>query len=643
MNIYQQILEKYWGFREFLPLQDDIIKSVAAGNDTLGLMPTGGGKSVTFQVPALAREGICLVITPLIALMKDQIEKLNQLGIRALAVHSGMSRDEIDVALDNAIYGNYKFLYLSPERLGTEIFKVRIEKMNVNLIAVDEAHCISQWGYDFRPSYLRIVELRKYLPGVPVLALTATATPEVCEDIQERLNFRPKNLLRTTFERKNLVYTVREAEDKQKYILRLVRQMMGSGIIYVRSRKKTKDLADYLQKNSISCDYYHAGLVHPVRNRKQQEWMNGKIRIIIATNAFGMGIDKPDVRFVIHIDLPDSLEEYFQEAGRAGRDNRPAHAILLYNDGDKLSSQKRLIVNFPEPDMIRQIYRALGNFFQIPLGSAKDQVFDFNIAKFASRYKLSILTIYSSLKILQLEGYLEVTEEIFNPSKIKFLAARDELYRFQIENVDFDAFIKLLLRTYTGVFTDFITIYEDSLALKAKVKTEVIIDYLKKMNSMGIIRYLPQKKTPVVIFTEERLDVKNLRISKENYKDRKDRYTKRINEVIRYATEKEHCRSVLLLEYFGEKNARRCGHCDVCMRNEELDLSKYEYDLAVEEIKDLLSEQSLTLEMLVDSLSLPENKGIRVIRWLLDNNRLVLEKDQTLKWRGAGRNDLNLK
>lgn len=633
MNIYQQILEKYWGFKEFLPLQDDIIKSIAAGNDTLGLMPTGGGKSVTFQVPALAREGICLVITPLIALMKDQVEKLNQHGIRAIAIHSGMSRDEIDVALDNAIYGNYKFLYLSPERLGTEIFKVRIEKMNVNLIAVDEAHCISQWGYDFRPSYLRIVELRKYLPGIPVLALTATATPEVCDDIQEKLNFRPGNLLRTTFERKNLVYTVREAEDKQKYILRLVRLMMGSGIIYVRSRKKTKDLAVYLQKNNISCDYYHAGLTHPVRNRKQQEWMNGKIRIIIATNAFGMGIDKPDVRFVIHIDLPDSLEEYFQEAGRAGRDHKPAHAILLYNAGDKLSSEKRVTVNFPEPDVIRQIYRALGNFFQIPVGSAKDQVFDFNIAEFASRYKLSILTIFSSFNILQLEGYLEVTEEIYNPSKIKFLTARDELYRFQIENVDFDAFIKLLLRTYTGVFTEFVTIYEDSLASKAKVKTEVIIEYLKRLNSLGIIRYLPQKKTPVIIFTEERLDVKDLRISKENYKDRKDRYIKRINEVVRYATDQNHCRSVLLLEYFGEKNAKPCGHCDVCMRNEELDLSKYEYDHAVEEIKDLLSEQKLTLEVLVDSLSLPENKGIRVIRWLLDNNRLVLEKDQTLRLR----------
>ena len=632
MDIYQQILEKYWGYSEFLPLQYEIIKSTGEGKDTLGLMPTGGGKSITFQVPAMAKEGICLVITPLIALMKDQVEKLCQRDIRAIAVHSGMSREEIDVTLDNAIYGNYKFLYLSPERLGTEIFRVRIEKMNVNLIAVDEAHCISQWGYDFRPSYLRIVDLRNYLPGVPVLALTATATPEVCEDIQEKLKFRSKNLFRMTFERKNLVYTVREAEDKLKYILRLVNKLPGSGIIYTRNRKKTKDLSDYLGKNSINCDYYHAGLTHPVRSRKQEEWMKGKNRIIIATNAFGMGIDKPEVRFVIHLDPPDSLEEYFQEAGRAGRDNNPAHAILLYNTGDRISFQKRISVNFPEPDVIRQIYRALGNFFQIPVGSAKDMVFDFNIAEFASRYKLSILTIFSSLKLLQLEGYLEVTEEIFNPSRIKFLTSRDNLYRFQVENADYDSFIKLLMRTYTGVFTEFVTIYEDSLAMRAHVKAENIVEYLKKLNALSIIRYLPQKKTPVIIFTEERLDIKDLRISKENYKDRKDRYTKRINEVIRYSTDDNHCRSQILLEYFGEKNAPRCGQCDFCSRSKEQDLSTYEFDYAVEEIREILADKSLTVETLADSLTMPETKAIKVIRWLLDNDRLVLEKDHKLKW-----------
>jgi ATP-dependent DNA helicase RecQ len=632
MDIYSQILQRYWDYSEFLPLQYEIIRSIGEGRDTLGLMPTGGGKSITFQVPAMAKEGICIVITPLIALMKDQIEKLCQRSIKAIAVHSGLSRDEIDVALDNAIYGDYKFLYLSPERLGTEIFRVRIEKMNVNLIAVDEAHCISQWGYDFRPSYLRIVELRKYLPGVPVLALTATATPEVCDDIQVKLNFKSKNLLRMTFERKNLVYTVREAEDKQKYILKLVSKMPGSGIIYTRSRKKTKELSDYLHKNSVKSDYYHAGLTHPVRNRKQEEWMKGITRIIIATNAFGMGIDKPDVRFVIHIDTPDSLEEYFQEAGRAGRDNNQADAILLHNEGDRISFKKRISVNFPEPDVIRQIYRALGNFFQIPVGGGKDQVFDFNIAAFASRYKLSILTIFSSLKLLQIEGYLEVTEEIFNPSRIKFMTARDDLYRFQVENADYDAFIKLLMRTYTGVFTEFVTIYEDSLAMKAHVKTEIIIEYLKKLSSLGIMRYLPQKRTPVIIYTEERLDIKDLRISKENYKDRKDRYTKRINEIIRYSTDDNHCRSQMLLEYFGERDARRCGQCDFCTRNGKYDPGVNEFDNAVEAIRKVLTNKNLSVESLTDSLTLPETKSLKVIRWLLDNDRLILGKDQTLKW-----------
>lgn len=364
--------------------------------------------------------------------------------------------------------------------------------------------------------------------------------------------------------------------------------------------------------------------------------MSGKIRIIIATNAFGMGIDKPDVRFVIHMDLPDSLEEYFQEAGRAGRDNRSAHAILLYHESDKINAEKRITVNFPEPDVIRQIYRALGNYFQIPLGSAKDMVFDFNIADFAARYKMSILTIFSSLKLLQLEGYLEVTEEIFNPSRIKFLTGRDDLYRFQVENVDFDAFIKLLLRSYTGVFTEFVTIYEDSLAQKAKVNTEIILEYLKKLNSLGIIRYLPQKKTPVIIFTEERLDVKDLRISRENYKDRKDRYSNRIQEVTRYASENNRCRSVSLLSYFGEKDVKRCGQCDVCTKNEDLNLSSYEFDQAVSEIKEILSAGNQTIEKLVNAISLPESKSLRVIRWLLDNNQLILQEDQTLSMNAEG-------
>ena len=634
MNIYQQILEKYWGFKDFRPLQDEIIKSVAAGRDTLGLMPTGGGKSVTFQVPALAMEGICLVITPLISLMKDQVEKLSQRGIRAIAVHSGLSREEIDIALDNAIYGNYKFLYISPERIGTEIFKARLEKMKINLIAVDEAHCISQWGYDFRPSYLRIVELREYLRDIPLLALTATATPEVVEDIQDKLKFREKNVLRITFERKNLVYSVRETEYKQKYILRLAKKLKGSGIVYVRSRKNTRELAQYLRQNGISSDYYHAGLTHPVRNRKHNEWMTGRIRIMVATNAFGMGIDKADVRFVFHLDLPDSLEEYFQEAGRAGRDHKTAHAILLFNEGDRSTAKRRIRSNFPEPEMIRQIYRALGNYYQIPLGGAKNQVFDFNVADFASRYSKNILVIYSSLKILQMEGYIELTEEIFNPPKIKFLVGRDELYRFQLSNVDFDAFIKLLLRSYSGVFTEFVTIYEDSLAQKAGVRSEVIAEYLKRLNGMGIIRYIHQKKTPVIIFTEERLDIKDLRISREHYKDRKDRYIQRINEVIRYASEQKKCRSVFLLEYFGEKKVKCCSQCDVCLRKEELNLSKYEFDHIESEIEDLLSKGAMSMERLANSVSSGEKKAIRVIRWLLDNDRLLLGKDHTLKWKG---------
>lgn len=634
MNIYQQILTRYWGYSDFRPVQEDIIKSVAAGHDTLGLLPTGGGKSVTFQVPTLAGDGMCLVITPLIALMKDQVEKLNQMGIRAIALHSGLSREEIDIGLNNAIYGDFKFLYVSPERLGTEIFRVRLPQMSVTLVAIDEAHCISQWGYDFRPSYLKIALLRDELPGVPFLALTATATKDVVDDIQEKLKFRKKNVLRAGFERKNLVYTVKQVEDKDRYLQELLMRLPGSGIIYARSRKKTREQSELLRKVKISADYYHAGLSPESRSRKQTEWMSGRTRVIIATNAFGMGIDKADVRFVIHADMPDSVEAYFQEAGRAGRDNKTAHAILLYSPQDRSTASRRVEMNYPEIDQIKQIYRSLGNFYQLPVGSGKNQVFDFNVAEFASRYKLSILTIYSSLKFLQMEGYLELTDEIFNPAKIKFLVSRDELYQFQIANEDFDAFIKLVLRTYTGVFTDFVTIYEESLARGAGVKVDLITRYLKRLNSMGVIRYLPQKKTPVIIYTEERLDVKSLHISKEHYRDRKKQYSARLDAMLDYASGIHRCRSLFLLAYFGERGKKRCGNCDVCMQEKELNLPKFEFEYIEEKIHKALEKHPLLLDDLVKKLGGSEDKNIRVIRYLLDHNMVQRLLDERLSWEG---------
>jgi ATP-dependent DNA helicase RecQ len=632
MNIYQQILIRYWGHPDFRPVQEDIIKSVAAGHDTLGLLPTGGGKSLTFQVPTLAGDGMCLVITPLIALMKDQVEKLVQKGIKAMALHSGLSREEIDIGLNNAIYGNYKFLYVSPERLSTEIFRIRLPRMNLSLVAIDEAHCISQWGYDFRPSYLKIAALREQVPDVPFLALTATATTRVIDDIQEKLQFREKNVLRGSFLRENLVYTVKHVEDKEHYLLELLHQLKGSGIIYARSRRKTRDLANYLRQEKISCDYYHAGLPQEARSRKQTEWMTGHTRVIIATNAFGMGIDKADVRFVIHSDIPDSIESYFQEAGRAGRDGKLAHAVLLYSPSDKKSIEQRVRMNYPEIDQIKQIYRAIGNYYQIPVGAGKYQVFDFNVADFAARYKLSIMTVYSSLKFLQLEGYLELTEEIFNPSKLKFLVNRDELYKFQIANVDFDAFIKLVLRTYTGLFTDYVTIYEDSLANQARVKPELIMQYLRRLSAMGIVRYIPQKKTPVIIFTEERLDVKSVRISKEHYADRKKEYISRLDTLMDYASGSDRCRSLYLLAYFGEKGRERCGQCDVCMQEQAPDVNKYEFDTAVEKAQKMLRESTMLLDDLVRELPLPREKSIVVIRWLLDHNRVLRGLDERLSW-----------
>jgi len=595
-------------------------------------MPTGGGKSITFQVPAMAEEGICIVITPLISLMKDQVESLRKREINALAVHSGMSRDEIDIALDNCIFGDVKFLYLSPERIGTEIFRVRVQKMKVNLIAVDESHCISQWGYDFRPAYMKIAQLRDLLPGIPVLALTATATPKVVDDIMDKLKFRENNVLRMSFERKNLSYTVEQVEDKYQRISRILDENEGSGIIYVSNRKETRELAQLLQRQGVKADYYHAGLTHEDRSRKQDEWQKGKSRIIVATNAFGMGIDKADVRSVIHLDLPDSLEAYFQEAGRVGRDGKKALAVMLYNNSDKKSLKLRLATAFPEIKVIKDVYNALGNYFQIPVGAGKSLSFDFVLSDFIHSYKFNALVAFNSLKALQREGYIELTDEINNPSRVYFKMQRDDLYKFQVANEQFDGFIKLILRSYGGMFSSFVAIDENLLASRSGLSLENVYNYLNRLKTLGVIQYIPKRKNPVIIFTEERLDHKNLRFSVETYRFLKERYVERTEEVLRYASGHNKCRSQFLLAYFGEKSPYRCGQCDVCQERNELGLSSYEFDLILEQLKSKLSAKNMLMDEIIREITYPEDKVIKVFRWLAEHDKISRDDNYRYSW-----------
>lgn len=629
----RKILTRYWGFTSFRPLQEDIIRSVAEGRDTLALMPTGGGKSITFQVPALAMEGTCLVITPLIALMKEQVNRLNSLEIKSLMIHSAMTREEIDITIENCIYGDYKFLYVSPERISTPLFQGKAGRLNLSLVAIDEAHCISQWGYDFRPSYLKIASLREIIsPDVPFLALTATATSAVVDDIMDKLAFREKNVLRTSFARKNISYLVRHVEEKGSYLLKTLRSVNGSGIVYVRSRKRSKEVAEMLVANGIDSDFYHAGLPDELRDRKQAAWSTGKTRVIVSTNAFGMGIDKADVRFVIHWDTPDSLENYFQESGRAGRDGKPAWAVLLFSPSDKTRLYDSLRQKFPELEKIKDVYEALCNYLMVPLGSGKNNVFDFNMSEFVSRFRLPVIETYNSLAFLQREGYVEFTEEINNPSRVHFIVGRDDLYKFQVANESFDGFIKLLLRSYTGMFTEFVAVNEDSLSRKAAITRDTVYNYLVKLSSMNIIRYIPGKKTSLVIFTEERLVRKALLISPENYLHVKEKYIARLDKMIDYAESANRCRVVMLLDYFGEESDR-CGACDVCRERNELDLSKYEFDIILEEIKEILSENTPDPEELVKLVSQPEEKVIKVIRWLLDHNKIIQDNTHKLAWK----------
>ena len=594
MNKYQEILKQYWGYDSFRDLQEEIITSIGEGKDTLGLMPTGGGKSITFQVPALAQSGLCIVITPLIALMKDQVQNLRKRGIKALAIYSGMTRQEIVTALENCIFGDYKFLYISPERLDTEIFRIKLRSMKVSMITVDESHCISQWGYDFRPAYLKIAEIRELLPGVPVLALTATATPEVVKDIQSRLNFREENVFRMSFERKNLAYIVRKTDNKTGELLHILKRIDGSAIIYVRNRRRTKEITELLMQEGITADFYHAGLDNAVKDLRQKRWQNGEIRVMVATNAFGMGIDKPDVRIVLHIDLPDSPEAYFQEAGRAGRDGLKAYAVILYAKSDKMTLHKRVADTFPEKEYILQVYEHLQYYYQMAMGDGFQCIREFNLEEFCRKFKYFPVPVDSALKILTQAGYLEYTDEQDNASRILFTIRRDELYKLREMGTEAETLIQTILRSYTGVFTDYAYISEDTLAIRTGLTRQQIYNILVTLTKRRIVDYIPHKKTPYIIYTRERLELRYLHIPASAYEERKARYEARIKAMEEYVTSESVCRSRMLLRYFGEKNEHNCKQCDVCLNRHETDcLPEDSFREMRKQILELLTRKSL--------------------------------------------------
>lgn len=613
---YKSILKQYWGYDNFRGIQEDIINSIGSGRDTLGLMPTGGGKSITFQVPALAQPGLCLVVTPLIALMKDQVRNLRDRGIKAIAVYSGMTREEILVALENCIFGDYKFLYISPERLDTEIFQIKLKSMKVSMITVDESHCISQWGYDFRPAYLKISEIRKLLPGVPVLALTATATPEVVKDIQQRLAFKEENVFRMSFERKNLAYIVRRTENKAEELLHILNSVEGSAIVYTRNRKKTKEVAQFLNAQGITATFYHAGLNNDTKDQRQKGWINGEFRVMVATNAFGMGIDKPDVRLVVHIDFPDSPEAYFQEAGRAGRDGQKAYAVLLYARSDKTILNKRITDTFPEKDYIRQVYEHINYYYQMAMGDGLGCTYAFNIDEFCRNFKHFPIQVDSALKILTRAGYLEYTDEQDNASRLIFTLRRDELYRIHESSQETENLIRIILRSYTGVFSDYAYINEDTLALRSGLSRQQVYETLVSLTRQHILHYIPGKKTPYIIYTRERQESERIVLSREVYEDRKASYERRIKAMLDYADAEQQCRSRLLLQYFGEKNEHNCGQCDTCLAKHASGLKQGEFEDIRNEIMSMLQTPRSSHELL-ESLPGDIEKNKKTLSYLL--------------------------
>ena len=627
---YRKILKDYWGYDNFRGIQEDIILSIGSGRDTLGLMPTGGGKSITFQVPALAKDGLCIVITPLIALMKDQVRNLRERSIKAIAIYSGMTREEIIIALENCIFGNYKFLYISPERLDTEIFRIKLRSMKVSMITVDESHCISQWGYDFRPAYLKISEIRNLLPDIPVLALTATATPEVVKDIQQRLAFKEENVFRMSFERKNLAYIVRKTENKQEELLHILKHVQGSAIVYAHNRKRTKEYSQMLNENGITATFYHAGLNNDTKDQRQKSWVKGETRVMVATNAFGMGIDKPDVRLVVHIDIPDSPEAYFQEAGRGGRDGEKAYAVLLYAKSDKATLKKRITDTFPDKEYIRTVYEHLNYYYQMAMGDGLGCTREFNIDEFCRNFKHFPIQVDSALKILTRAGYLEYTDEQDNNSRLMFTLTKEELYRIHETSPETEKLINVILRSYTGLFTEYAYINEETLSLRTGMTRQQVYDTLISLTRRRILHYIPGKKTPYIIYTRERQEANRLVFSKEVYEDRKESFIHRIEAMTEYAECDDKCRSRMLLLYFGEKNEHNCGQCDVCLSSHSSGIKQGLFDDISRAIEEALKENEMTTSALIENLEGYDRKNVTKVLSYLLAEEIILQKNGKL-------------
>ncbi len=625
----KEILIKYWGHTHFRSMQEEIIQSALAGKDTLALLPTGGGKSICFQIPALMQDGVCIVISPLISLMKDQVLHLKSKGIKSVAITSGLSKNEVEVALDNCIYGNYKFLYLSPERLQSKMVQERIKLMNVNLITVDEAHCIAQWGYDFRPSYLHIAEIREIIPDTPILALTATATTDIIDDIQEKLLFKEKHLLQSSFVRENLSYVVINKEDKRTLLLKILNHFKSSAIVYVNSRRETKEITQFLRNNKISSDFYHAGLDMEIRNQKQEKWTHNQIRVMVATNAFGMGIDKGNVRVVVHLSAPTSLEAYFQEAGRAGRDGNTAYAILLSNRNDMIEQNKFILSQFPNLKEIRDCYQKIADFFHIAVNTAEGESFEFDIIDFCNKYGLNTYKTYNILKYLEKEEFIKLTDSIHSPSKLHFTVDNSELYSFQVANVHYDSFIKLLLRSYSGLFENYVIINELTLSKRFNSSPEKVIEFLEKLQQLEILKYVPRNNSPKLILSKNRVEANSIQISEEIIAKRKQLRKEKMEAVITYTEDITTCRTKQLLEYFGEENDYKCGKCDVCVERNKLKLSDLEFEKIKKLMHNVLQEKDLTtLEISKIITSIKEEQIIKVLQWLIDNGKVKLSANK---------------